>query len=269
MRMAVIWQRHILVIRQGIVVAALRRLPPAAAEVRILASPGGEVGPFLDLFERVHASGERVVIDGPCLSACTLVLCDRAGRAHLRDAPRGARLPRRALDRPARPDLCRAGSLASGARRPIRAPVRGWISRHGGLTSRLLLLRGPRTGGDLSDVQVARRLCHRPVAEKAHLRRAAHSREGLRKLTLLNWRKPPLCPTLSRDGLAGDQDHIPSAGQLTIQGIPNWSTHMPKPLAQNVLLNGMLTLPPSASALNLRSASAGSSTCSETENPCG
>src|SRR5258708_9013817 len=47
---------------------------PAAAEVRILASPGGEVGSFLDLFERVRASGERVVIDGPCLSACTLVL---------------------------------------------------------------------------------------------------------------------------------------------------------------------------------------------------
>ena len=39
--------------------------PPAQAEIRILASPGGQVGPFLDLFERVRASGERVVIDGP------------------------------------------------------------------------------------------------------------------------------------------------------------------------------------------------------------
>src|SRR5258708_15459333 len=48
--------------------------PPAQAEIRILASPGGQGGPFLDLFERVRASGERVVIDGPCLSACTLVL---------------------------------------------------------------------------------------------------------------------------------------------------------------------------------------------------
>ena len=49
-------------------------LPSARAEIRILASPGGPVGPFLQLFERVRASGERVVIDGPCLSACTLVL---------------------------------------------------------------------------------------------------------------------------------------------------------------------------------------------------
>ena len=49
-------------------------LPPAQAEVRILASPGGQVGPFIDMFEDVRASGERVVIDGPCLSACTQVL---------------------------------------------------------------------------------------------------------------------------------------------------------------------------------------------------
>ena len=49
-------------------------VPPAQAEVRILGSLGGRVGPFLDLFERVRDSGERVVIDGPCLSACTLVL---------------------------------------------------------------------------------------------------------------------------------------------------------------------------------------------------
>src|SRR5262249_33909981 len=47
---------------------------PAVAEVRILSSPGGTVGSFLTLFEVVRESGERVAIDGPCLSACTLVL---------------------------------------------------------------------------------------------------------------------------------------------------------------------------------------------------
>src|SRR5437660_5182266 len=49
-------------------------LAPASAEVRILSSPGGEVGPYLDLFEAVRQSGQRVIIDGPCYSACTLVL---------------------------------------------------------------------------------------------------------------------------------------------------------------------------------------------------
>jgi hypothetical protein len=63
------------IIKAALVTAAeLAALSPAWAEVRILASPGGAVGPFLELFERVRASGERVVIDGPCLSACTLVL---------------------------------------------------------------------------------------------------------------------------------------------------------------------------------------------------
>ena len=62
-------------IRAIIIAAALCGcMSPLRAEMRILASPGGQVGPFLDLFERVRASGERVVIDGPCLSACTLVL---------------------------------------------------------------------------------------------------------------------------------------------------------------------------------------------------
>src|ERR1700753_3777647 len=59
-------------------IALLFLAAPASAEVRILASPGGEVGPFLDLFARVRASGERVVIDGPCLSACTLGLSTAA-----------------------------------------------------------------------------------------------------------------------------------------------------------------------------------------------
>src|ERR1700750_2270253 len=47
---------------------------PAAADVRILSSPGGPVIPYVKVFEAVRDSGERVVIDGPCLSACTLVL---------------------------------------------------------------------------------------------------------------------------------------------------------------------------------------------------
>src|SRR6266699_5862034 len=52
----------------------LAALVPAFAEVRILSSPGGEVGQYLRLFETVRATGDRVVIDGPCLSACTLLL---------------------------------------------------------------------------------------------------------------------------------------------------------------------------------------------------
>ena len=115
--------------------------PPAHAEVRILASPGGAVAPFLELFERVRASGERVVIDGPCLSACTLVLSmvpdDRI--CVTRRAVLGFHAAR-SIDRRGRiyaePEASRLVLEA------YPSPVRGWISRRGGLTSRLLLLRG-------------------------------------------------------------------------------------------------------------------------------
>src|SRR5882757_5669356 len=49
-------------------------LAPAHAEIRILASPGGEVKQFLSLFGALRETGETIAIDGPCYSACTLVL---------------------------------------------------------------------------------------------------------------------------------------------------------------------------------------------------
>jgi hypothetical protein len=116
-------------------------VPPAHAEVRILASPGGQVGPFLDLFERVRASGERVVIDGPCLSACTLVLSmvpsDRI--CVTRRAILGFHAAR-SVD--ARGHLYAEPEASELVLEAYPSPVRGWILRRGGLTSHLLLLRG-------------------------------------------------------------------------------------------------------------------------------
>ena len=116
-------------------------VPPAQAEVRILASPGGQVGPFLDLFERVRASGERVVIDGPCLSACTLVLSMVPNNriCVTRRAVRGFHAAR-SID--ARGHLYAEPEASELVLEAYPSPVRGWILRRGGLTSRLLLLRG-------------------------------------------------------------------------------------------------------------------------------
>ena len=66
--------QRVFFLRALMLASALLATTPAMAEIRIIQSPGGQVGPFLDLFEKVRESGERVVIDGPCLSACTLVL---------------------------------------------------------------------------------------------------------------------------------------------------------------------------------------------------
>jgi hypothetical protein len=114
---------------------------PARAEVRILASPGGEVGPFLDLFEGVRSSGERVVIDGPCLSACTLVLSivpsNRICVTHR--AVLGFHAAR-SIDRRGR--IYAEPEASEVVLEAYPPPVRHWIERHGGLSSHLLLLRG-------------------------------------------------------------------------------------------------------------------------------
>src|SRR6476620_817908 len=130
------------VIKVALVTAALLAAPaPARSELRILASPGGQVGPFLELFDRVRQSGERVVIDGPCLSACTLVLSTVPSNriCVTRRAVLGFHAAR-SIDTRGRMYAEPEASQEVLAAYP--APVRGWISRHGGLTSRLLLLRG-------------------------------------------------------------------------------------------------------------------------------
>jgi hypothetical protein len=81
------------------------------------------------------------VIDGPCLSACTLILSyvrpERicvTGRAVL--GFHGARSVDTAGHTHAEPEASQR-ILAT-----YPPPVRAWIQRHGGLSSRLLLLRG-------------------------------------------------------------------------------------------------------------------------------
>ena len=121
--------------------ATILALVPARAEIRILASPGGQVGPFLDLFDKVRATGERVVIDGPCLSACTLVLsivpneriCVTRRAVLGFHAARSIDRRGRSYAEPEASDL---------VLQTYPEPVRDWIGRHGGLTSHLILLRG-------------------------------------------------------------------------------------------------------------------------------
>jgi hypothetical protein len=133
---------HEAVVRLVIVVAALwAAISPVRADVRILASPGGRVGPFLDLFDRVRESGERVVIDGPCLSACTLVLSTVPSEriCVTRRAVLGFHAAR-SIDRRGR--MYAEPEASQAVLEAYPAPVRDWISRRGGLSSRLLLLRG-------------------------------------------------------------------------------------------------------------------------------
>ena len=114
---------------------------PALGDVRILSSGGGSVGQYLDFFAKVRQSGERVVIDGPCLSACTLVLSSvpRKRICATSRAVLGFHAPF-VVDDKGRSYRSRQITQAVNAAYP--ANVRAWIKRHGGLTQKTILLKG-------------------------------------------------------------------------------------------------------------------------------
>ncbi len=93
------------------------------------------------MFDHLRKSGDHVVIDGPCLSACTLVLSavpkDRI--CVTRRAVLGFHAAR-LIDR--RGQFHAEPKATEIMYEMYPSPVRGWIRQHGGLTSRVLLLRG-------------------------------------------------------------------------------------------------------------------------------
>jgi hypothetical protein len=114
---------------------------PASAEVRIEGSPGGEATSFIDFFETVRQSHERVVIDGPCFSACTLVLVI-IPRSRICVTPRAVFgfHAAKAVDQYGREYPAPEATRVVAAAYP--APIRRWIKRHGGLTGSPIFLRG-------------------------------------------------------------------------------------------------------------------------------
>ncbi|HEV2954561.1 MAG TPA: hypothetical protein VGX95_00445 [Xanthobacteraceae bacterium] len=113
----------------------------ALADMKIRLDTGGRIDAYLHRYATVRKSGQRVIVDGPCLSACTVLLgtipkeriCV-TGRAafgfHAAWVPTGhGRQAPSAL-----------GDRMLWANYP--APVRDWITRHGGLGKHILYLRG-------------------------------------------------------------------------------------------------------------------------------
>lgn len=114
---------------------------PAPAAMRISEDRGGQIGQYLQAFAMLRASGERVVIDGNCLSACTLVL-GLIPRSRICATPRAvfgfhaAWMP----DRNGRPVTSDLGTRELWKVYPAR--VRRWINRNGGLSRRMIYLQG-------------------------------------------------------------------------------------------------------------------------------
>jgi hypothetical protein len=114
---------------------------PAFAAVRILDDPGGQIGAYLAKYQALRASGDKVVIDGTCASACTMLLGviprDRicvTSRAVL--AFHSAWTPTSEGEQ-----ISSAGNFYLWSSYP--SAVRKWIIAHGGLHSRIIYLSGP------------------------------------------------------------------------------------------------------------------------------
>ena len=58
----------------GAAVMALT-ISSASATMRISEDRGGQIGRYLQAYAAVRSTGENVVVEGNCLSACTLLLC--------------------------------------------------------------------------------------------------------------------------------------------------------------------------------------------------
>ena len=111
------------------------------AVVRIANDPGGQIGRYVERYEQLRASGQTVIIDGHCASSCTIVL--------------GA-IPHEKICVTRNANLAFHAAWDFGTRgRAITNPgatrmlysmypsqVRHWIANRGGLSPRMIFLRG-------------------------------------------------------------------------------------------------------------------------------
>ena len=113
---------------------------PSEAALRITDDTGGRVGPYLRALMALRDSGENVIIDGRCISACTMVL-GVIPRERI-CVTRRARLGFHAAWRPTRdgPVVSQAGTKFLMDIYP--EDVRSWIESRGGLTRRMIVLSG-------------------------------------------------------------------------------------------------------------------------------
>jgi hypothetical protein len=119
----------------------LAGLSSSQAAIRIADDPGGKIGTYIDRYQGLRRSGETVIIDGLCASACTMVL---------------GSVPRERICVTSQAVLGFHAAWDSGADgRAITNPgatqmlfslypssIRHWIAARGGLRRQMIFLRG-------------------------------------------------------------------------------------------------------------------------------
>jgi hypothetical protein len=126
-----------------LLVAAVAALSASTAHATMVISSdrGGLISDYAARFITARDSGEQVVIDGACLSACTLVV-GMVPREKVCATPKAV-LGFHSAWRPAGGGKRVNSSVASQAMLDVYpADLRKWISHRGGLSSKMIFLYG-------------------------------------------------------------------------------------------------------------------------------
>ncbi|MEA2836620.1 MAG: hypothetical protein QOD89_1170 [Bradyrhizobium sp.] len=116
------------------------------AVVRIADDRGGRIGTYVDKYQGLRTSGETVIIDGLCASACTIVLgavphdkiCVTSAASLGFHAAWDFGANGRAVTNPEATQMLYS---------MYPSEIRRWIAKRGGLTQRMIFLRGRQLMG--------------------------------------------------------------------------------------------------------------------------
>ena len=144
------------------------------AVVRIADDRGGRIGTYVDKYQGLRSSGETVIIDGLCASACTIVLgavphdkiCVTSHASLGFHAAWDFGVNGRAVTNPEATHMLYS---------MYPSPIRRWIAQRGGLKSNMIFLRGKQ-------LQAMYRPCY--LDAQASVPRSSSSRRDR------DWRQP-------------------------------------------------------------------------------
>src|SRR5262249_48222138 len=132
--------RHTILVLASVAIGATS-ISQSIAATRITGDRGGLLTGYVERFEAARDSGERVIIDGPCFSACTLAIA-LLRRGQVCATPKAV-LGFHAAWRPTANGGRRTSEPATEAMYDVYpSNIRKWIDRRGGLSERIILLKG-------------------------------------------------------------------------------------------------------------------------------
>jgi hypothetical protein len=111
------------------------------AGVRIGNDRGGQIGTYVDKYQGLRSSGQKIIIDGLCASACTIVL-GSVPRDRICVTSQAALGFHAAFDFGAHGRAITNREATRMLYSMYPSQVQRWINQRGGLTSHMIFLRG-------------------------------------------------------------------------------------------------------------------------------